>query len=147
MCRGLWGKLSSRRYWHLFRANQFTTRKQLVWGKLQLRTFYGISLIWQPDKQVMTKKAIDATEFGELLLEQQLRVLHREGVYIGKRKAGEQMVVLFQVAGFYVEVFYRHYRREVERLLITESADVLTPYLHQVNVRDLDAGKKTGDQS
>lgn len=91
----------------------------------------------------MTKKAIGAAEFNELSDEQQLRLLHRDGVYIGKRKLEEQMIVLFQLYGFYVEVYYRQYRRVVERLYVTTEADVLQPYLNQVNVRDLD--KSDGD--
>ncbi|RYY64595.1 MAG: hypothetical protein EOO12_09255 [Chitinophagaceae bacterium] len=86
----------------------------------------------------MTKKAIGAGEFSELSAEQQLRLLHREGVYIGKRKLEERMIVLFQLYGFYVEVYYRHYRRVVAHLHVTTDADVLLPYLSQINVRDLD---------
>ncbi|GAB4092175.1 hypothetical protein [Flaviaesturariibacter terrae] len=90
----------------------------------------------------MTKKAIGAAEFSELSAEQQLRLLHQDGVYVGKRLLGEQKLVLFQLYGFYVEVFYRHYRREIERLHVTADPDVLLPYLNQIDVRDLDNGGK-----
>ncbi|RYY40419.1 MAG: hypothetical protein EOO08_04605 [Chitinophagaceae bacterium] len=93
----------------------------------------------------MTKKAIGAEEFCDLSDEERLRLLHRDGVYIGKQKVAEQMRVLFQLYGFYVEVFYRHYRREVEQLHVTTDADVLQPYLDQVDVRDLDRKKRESD--
>ncbi|RYY88379.1 MAG: hypothetical protein EOO15_09210 [Chitinophagaceae bacterium] len=89
----------------------------------------------------MTKKAIGASEYSELSDDEQLRLLHRDGVYIGKQKIDDRMRVLFQLYGFYVEVFYRHYRRDVERLHVTSDAEVLHPYIDQVDVRDLDREK------
>lgn len=69
--------------------------------------------------------------------EQQLDLLHRDGVYIGKRKLEQQTVVLFQLHSFYVEVFYRKYRREIDYLLTSSGTDILLPYIDQVHVRDL----------
>lgn len=89
----------------------------------------------------MTKKAIGLAEYIELEEDQQFDILHRDGVYIGKRKPGKQTVVLFQLYGFYVEVFYKHYRRHVDHTVATDNADILQPYIDQINVRDLDGNE------
>ena len=91
----------------------------------------------------MTKKAIGPVQFNELTREEQLALLHRDGVHIGKRKLGKQTVILFQLYGFYVEVFYRQYRKIIERLVTSSSADILQPYLEQIRVKGLnkDDGK------
>lgn len=61
---------------------------------------------------------------------------------MGKRQVNERPVILFQLYGFYVEVYYRVYRCTVDRLLTSDSTEILIPYLDQIYVRDL---KKNGD--
>ena len=85
----------------------------------------------------MTKKALSLVEFENLLQELQFKILHKHGVYVGKRKVAEQTVVLFQLHGFYVEVFYKEYRKVLDRICATDNVDVVQPYLNQINVRDL----------
>jgi len=85
----------------------------------------------------MTKKALSLGEFKELPAEFQFDILHKHGVYVGKRKEREQTIVLFQLHGFYVEVFYKQYRKTVDRIVTSESAEILSPYLNQIDVRDL----------
>lgn len=86
----------------------------------------------------MTKKLIGLAEFNELTEVDQFDLLHRDGVYVGKRKLAGQTVVLFQLYGFYVEVYYQQYRKLVDHTVATDSAEILQPYIHQVNIRDLD---------
>ena len=90
----------------------------------------------------MTKKAIGLAEYVELEEEQQFDILHRDGVYIGKRKTNKQTVVLFQLYGFYVEVFYKQYRRHIDRTVATNDAGILQPYIDQIHVRGLDGNKE-----
>lgn len=71
-------------------------------------------------------------EFDSLPLRQQMDLLHREGVYIGKQQSGNGVAILFQLDDFYVEVFYKEYRSVVHHLHTTNSPDVLTPYLNQI---------------
>ena len=47
-------------------------------------------------------------------------------------------MVLFQLYGFYVEVFYKQYRRQIDDTIATVNPDILQPYIDQINVRDLD---------
>lgn len=85
----------------------------------------------------MTKKALSLTEFIDLPHELQFEVLHKHGVYVGKRKVEKQPIVLFQLHGFYVEVYYKQYRKVIDYIVTSGSTDILQPYLDQINVRDL----------
>ena len=85
----------------------------------------------------MTKKAIGLAEYDRLTEEEQFHILHRDGVYVGKRKIEKQAVVLFQLYGFYVELYYRQYRKNIERTISSDDAEILKHYIDQVEVRDL----------
>lgn len=89
----------------------------------------------------MTKKALSLKEFIDLPQELQFEMLHRHGVYVGKRKINKQAVVLFQLHGFYVEVFYKQYRKTIDRLITSEDTEILQPYLEQISIRDLGGGR------
>jgi len=93
----------------------------------------------------MTKKALSLTEFIDLPQEFQFDVLHKHGVYVGKRKVEKQTVVLFQLHGFYVEVYYQQYRKTIDRIATSAQTDILQPYLDQINIADFTEGK-TGEK-
>ena len=90
----------------------------------------------------MTKKALSLTEFTDLPQELQFEVLHRHGVYVGKRKVSERTIVLFQLHGFYVEVHYKQYRKTIDSLHISDDTELLQPYLDQINIKDLEDDKQ-----
>ena len=74
----------------------------------------------------------------QLLPEQdQIETLYQFGSYIGKRKQAFSIILLYQLEGFYVEVFYRKYRSQVKHLHCFESTELLDPYLEQINVENL----------
>lgn len=85
----------------------------------------------------MTKKIPGLRDFLALTEGEQFNLLQQDGVHVGKRKVGDQTVILFQLYGFYVEVFYQQYRKVVDRIVTSESTDILHPYLDQIQVRDL----------
>jgi hypothetical protein len=89
----------------------------------------------------MTKKALSLTEFIDLPEELQFEVLHKHSVYVGKRKIDKQTVVLFQLHGFYVEVYYKQYRKLIDHIITSASTDILHPYLDQINIRDFNEDK------
>lgn len=88
----------------------------------------------------MTKKALSLTEFLNLPQEVQFRDLQAHGVYVGKRKVDGKTVVLFQLHAFYVEVYYRQYRKIVDHIRTSADTDILQPYLKQINMGGLDEG-------
>jgi hypothetical protein len=49
---------------------------------------------------------------------------------------------LFQLHGFYVEVFYKQYRKIIDHIITSDSTEILHPYLDQINIRDFNDGKK-----
>ena len=64
-------------------------------------------------------------------------ILYKSGVYIGKRKTTYNSVILFQLEGFYVEVFYSKYRQKVAYMHICSDPEVLDPYLQHLDVEEL----------
>lgn len=76
-------------------------------------------------------------EFRVMSNEEQIDLLYQAAVYIGKRKEGRLSVVLYQLDGFYVEVYYYKYRRLVCKVKGFTSTIPLDPYLEQINVEDL----------
>lgn len=73
-------------------------------------------------------------EFRQISYPQQVRLLYEEGTYIGKRKEKGLTLLLYQLSGFYIEISYSLYRVKIEGLTLTESTDVLDPYLEQVEI-------------
>lgn len=90
----------------------------------------------------MTKRALSLTEFVDLPQDVQFDVLHKHGVYVGKRKIDEKTAVLFQLHGFYVEVFYKQYRKLIESISTSASTEILLPYLDQISIKGFNEGKK-----
>ena len=90
----------------------------------------------------MTKKALSLTEFMDLPQELQFGALHKHGVYVGKGKAETQPIVLLQLHGFYVEVYYKQYRKIIDRMIISDDTEILQPYLEQIHIRDLSEDEK-----
>lgn len=69
--------------------------------------------------------------------EDQLDLLQKEGAYIGKRVINEHSVILYQFESFYVELYYRKYRKSLLYLKYSSSTDILHPYLAQIGVNEL----------
>ncbi|MES2881505.1 MAG: hypothetical protein V4676_05105 [Bacteroidota bacterium] len=65
---------------------------------------------------------------------EKLEILYRCGVYVGKRRKEHKTVLLYQLEGFYVELFYQKHRCVVSHLYCFSSALRIDPYLDQVNV-------------
>ncbi len=75
-------------------------------------------------------------EYKLLNERKQLDLLQAEGTYIGKRKEGELSVLLFQLEGFYVEIFYQKHRSHILKIWSFASTEPLEPYLNQIDIRE-----------
>ena len=84
----------------------------------------------------MTKKQTSSAEFAAYNQEKKLELLRKDGVYIGKIKDGDQLKLLFQLYTFYVEIHYADYRKRISEMVVSESMDLLQPYLQQINIRN-----------
>jgi hypothetical protein len=73
-------------------------------------------------------------DFHRLPEREKTTLLYEQGVYIGKRKQGQSVVVLYQLDGFYAEVFYRVYRRVIDRISCFSDTARLDPYLADIDV-------------
>jgi len=73
-------------------------------------------------------------EFQSLPQEEQITILYQQGVYIGKKKAGQFTKLLFQLESFYVEINYISYRKSIYKMRYSDSTVILDPYLEQINV-------------
>jgi hypothetical protein len=76
-------------------------------------------------------------EFQSLSQDEQVFILYQQGVYIGKRKNGDQTRLLFQLESFYAEVFYTSYRRSIYKIHISDSTSILDPYLEQIKIENV----------
>lgn len=73
-------------------------------------------------------------DFVGLPENEKVTVLYNQGVYIGKRRQGEMVVTLYQLEGFYAEVYYRRYRRDIDRISCFSGTSRLDPYLAAMDV-------------
>ena len=76
-------------------------------------------------------------DFTRLPQKEKVALLYKYGVYIGKRQSGKTIAVLYQLEGFYAEVFYRTYRREIDRISCFSGTARLDPYLAGIDVEYL----------
>ena len=51
-------------------------------------------------------------------------------------------MILYQVYGFYAEVYFKEYRREVDEIIVSDNAEILQPYLDQIQITGLDKNKE-----
>ena len=73
-------------------------------------------------------------DFTRLSEKEKVTLLYRQGVYIGKRRQSQTVVVLYQLDGFYAEVFYRTYRCEIDHISCFSGTARLDPYLAGMDV-------------
>lgn len=76
-------------------------------------------------------------DFIHLPQSEKVALLYEHGVYVGKRKLGKTIAVLYQFEGFYAEVFYRIYRREIDYISCFSDTARLDPYLTGMDVEHL----------
>ena len=76
-------------------------------------------------------------QFRLLSEKEQVYLIYKDGVYIGKRSEDGLSIVLFQVEGFYVEVYYTQYRVHISHICCYNTIDALAPYLEDIEIHDL----------
>ena len=74
-------------------------------------------------------------EFLQLNETEQVELLWYNGEQIGRRKENDYLILLYQVEGFYVEVFYHRKERMIKRYLSFDCADKrLDAYLEKLDI-------------
>jgi hypothetical protein len=73
-------------------------------------------------------------EYKQLEETEQAIALWDKGVHLGERFNGEHNILLYQMDGFYVEVFYHPDCNAIVRIRSFKSTGQLLPYLDQMDV-------------
>jgi len=76
-------------------------------------------------------------DFTLLQDKEKITLLYEHGVYIGKRRSGDASILLYQLEGFYAEVYYKKYRKHIDRISCFSGTARLDPYLEEINVEHL----------
>lgn len=75
--------------------------------------------------------------FKLLSQEEQADLLWEEGVHIATRFTTFFTIALYQLEGFYAEVFFNELDNEIDRIRSFYTTDLLTPYLKQICLKSL----------
>jgi hypothetical protein len=76
-------------------------------------------------------------EYESLPEAEQLELIQKDGVYIGKLREKQFSILLYQIEDFYVEVIYRKHRCYILSIRCFRSTILLEPYLQQVDIEPL----------
>ena len=76
-------------------------------------------------------------DFIQLNETEQIEILWYNGEQIGRRKDEEHLILLYQVEGFYVEVFYHNKERVIKKYMSFECTDLLEPYLEKIDITNV----------
>jgi hypothetical protein len=76
-------------------------------------------------------------EYKALRQDEQTSFLCKAGVSIAERHVGPYLIVLYQVDGFYVEVFYDKQSYQMMKLMSFYNTALLEPYLNDIDVASL----------
>ena len=76
-------------------------------------------------------------EFDKYSLNKQADIVWKIGVLIANRQEGRFTVMLYQIEGFYVEVFYSKNGKKIPGVRSFEDIKYLEPYLNEMDVNSL----------
>ena len=78
--------------------------------------------------------AMQMQEFELLSQKEQLDILYKEGIYVGKQKQNNSTFLVLQVDSFYVEIDYRKYRHHINAINCFATTSQLDPYLKEIKI-------------
>lgn len=73
-------------------------------------------------------KVITCQEFLQFTEDEKADLIKLDGVYIGKTTKSKQTVLLYQLEDFYIEIYYRIFRSEIDHFECTKDTSVLDEY-------------------
>jgi hypothetical protein len=76
-------------------------------------------------------------QFNQLSEDGQADILYRMGVFISMRSTEEHKVLLYQVEGFYVEIYYHPRSNTITEFRSFASTEQLEEYLEKISIADL----------
>ena len=75
--------------------------------------------------------------FDRLTETRQTDVIWENGVFLARRKEGFYNILLFQVEGFYTEIYYHSHFIVIIKIVSFSDTDLLEPYLNKIKVATL----------
>ncbi len=72
-------------------------------------------------------------EFKQLDTNEQMEAIWK-GIHIGNRRDREHNIVLYQIDGFYAEVYHHKFDNDIKRVRTFSSTNCLDPYLDQIDI-------------
>ena len=76
-------------------------------------------------------------QFDTLSKENQQNEVLKNGTFLMEREDGPFRIMLYQLDGFYVEVYFFNLYNKVAFFQTFEDTDALHPYFEQINIRSL----------
>ena len=73
-------------------------------------------------------------QFKAFSEDSQSNIIHQRGVLVSTRTTEEYKVLLYQIDGFYVELFYNRIDNSIDKLRSFRSTIPLHPYLNQIDI-------------
>jgi hypothetical protein len=78
-----------------------------------------------------------ANDFKILEQFDQLQIIEDKAVFLDFRQDGEYSIGLFQVEGFYVEIFFHVIKLSYKRIRVFDDTMFLDPYINQIDLTEL----------
>jgi hypothetical protein len=103
--------------------------------QLSLYMFYRHDYRYNGAQQL--KAIMTLGEYKQLSKREQAIVLCERGVFLDLKHNADCNIILYQIDGFYVEVFYHHEGNVVKRLRSFKSTGKLRPYLEKMDIASL----------
>lgn len=64
----------------------------------------------------------------------QIELIWSTGVLVGSRQEGSFKILLYQIASFYVEVYYQYFQGKMIKIKSFSDTNQLDPYLNSINI-------------
>jgi hypothetical protein len=80
---------------------------------------------------------MNARDFKILDQFDQFQVIEDKAVFLDYRQDGDYSIGLFQVEGFYVEVFFHVIKLIYKRMRVFDDTRFLDPYINQIDLTEL----------
>jgi hypothetical protein len=76
-------------------------------------------------------------DFRILQLDEQMDIIEKKGIFLDHRTCESYSVVLFQIDGFYVELFFHVIKLIYKKIRIFEDTTLLDPYINTIDITEL----------
>lgn len=83
------------------------------------------------------KTYITCADFGQLAEEAQTNLIWESGVFLARRDKGYYKILLFQLEGFYAEVWYHAHFNVLIKVESFSDTDLLEPYFDKIELAGL----------